>query len=251
MIQDDFIGPPNIYRYRSNVDFTIDELSNSYIYFQNSRLLNDPFDCYHKLLKVPDDKDLIRKWAEKLLKKKDPNISRQVMRAEARKLDLGYWKNTIEQEIEKVVDGFGVGCFSSQPSNLMLWANYSNYHKGLCLRFNIDNSANFFMDLDFVDYQEELSSKDYLPGDSVKHLFYTKSNVWRMEQEYRLIKKPVGKHYFKPEALVGIIFGKDATKEFIFKVMDACNNKYGNLKFYRSLPSKTTFGITIQEICEA
>ena len=58
MNQDDFIGPPYIYRYRQNSEFTLDELLNSYVYFQGRRLLNDPFDCYPKLLKVPHDKKL-------------------------------------------------------------------------------------------------------------------------------------------------------------------------------------------------
>lgn len=248
MFQNEFIGPPNIYRYRSNSEFTIDELSNNYIYFQGRQLLNDPFDCYPKLLQVPDDESQLRKFAEHLLKLQGPNKSRQVIRSEARKHNLAHWKTVFEEQIEKVVDTFGIACFSSQPSNLMLWANYANCHKGLCLRFNVDLSPEFFRDLDFVNYQEELESLPYLPGDRVKHLFYTKSTAWKMEQEYRLIQTPIGKHKFQPESLVGVIFGIDATKEFIFQVMDACGSKYPNLIFYKSHPSESTFGITMQEV---
>ena len=43
-------GKPYVFRYRPNNEFTLEEINDSYIYFQKRELLNDPFDSAPDLI---------------------------------------------------------------------------------------------------------------------------------------------------------------------------------------------------------
>src|SRR5690606_41239683 len=54
-------GPPYLFRYRSNSEFTIDELENNYIYFSDREELNDPYDSIPNLINLTNDKEELKK----------------------------------------------------------------------------------------------------------------------------------------------------------------------------------------------
>jgi hypothetical protein len=245
-------GLPIIYRYRNASENSIDELKNSYVYFPNRTQLNDPFDCYPQLMYISKDSKKLRKFVEKSIQTKGPKLSRKDRRYKTRQLGKSddEIRGIISDTFQEIINKFGIGCFTLSPSNFMMWSHYSNFHKGLCLQFNLEFDKTFFKGINKVNYVEEFERAEYSPQDesNIEHLFYTKSIMWSMEHEIRVIKNSYGKHYFKPESLTGIMFGLQAEQKFIIEVMNICEDKYPNLKYYKSFPAEDFFGIILQEV---
>lgn len=249
-----FVGPPIVFRYRNDSEYTLDELTQSYIYFPDRSQLNDPFDCYPGLLKVSQSPDKLKKLANNLVLRDYKNLPRIERRKKMRELiekpDL--LRNGIHNNLISILNRFGIGCFTFTPSNLMMWSHYSNYHKGVCLQFDINKDKKFFNGLELVKYIDDFLIKEYFldeDSDPLSHLFYTKSSVWSVEHELRLIKMTAGKYNFDKSALVGVIFGMKCEEAFIRKVLESSNNdNYPNLKFYTTEPSKNSFGLVFQEV---
>lgn len=55
------IEPPFAFRFRPDNKYTIDEVLNSYIYFQDPKKLNDPFDCDPRLMSITEDEEKLKK----------------------------------------------------------------------------------------------------------------------------------------------------------------------------------------------
>jgi hypothetical protein len=88
----------------------------------------------------------------------------------------------------------GLLCFSESWSNPVMWAHYSDNHKGLCLGFEIpdpcDGQESVF---DIVKYAEERpvfpANFGTMPDDKrlglVRDILFTKFNHWSYEKEVR------------------------------------------------------------------
>ena len=244
-----FLGPPHIYRYRSENDYAFDELENGYLYFPHRQQLNDPFDCFPNLLKIPSSKTHLRKNLQIHLKK-HLNKSRQEAREIARNSDLKEYHESLVDSYLKTLNSKGIGCFTIDPTNFMMWSHYANYHKGFCLGFDYSKDETYFRSLEAVKYVDKFETKEYLPNQfgELRHLFFTKSSVWKQEKEFRVLKSEFGKHDFSRESLNFIIFGLKCSKETIIKVLDVTEGKYPNVEYYIGSLPKNTFGIVLNKI---
>ena len=100
-----------IFKYYAIKDYHWDALEKKYLWFSKPHYFNDPFDSSIEILK------------------KHSHI------IEAFETKFG--KGIIER-IEKDVKEFGVCCFSTNPSNLHLWKNYSEDNKGYAIAYNTE-----------------------------------------------------------------------------------------------------------------
>jgi hypothetical protein len=103
----------SIFKYYSGDLNSINCLENEYFWFSKPPYFNDPFDCSMEHL-VNRDSQL-------------SNLGKDFIR-----------ENTKE---------FGVCCFSEDPVNLHMWAQYANSYKGFCLEFDKDVIQSFCSDL--------------------------------------------------------------------------------------------------------
>lgn len=104
-------------------------------------------------------------------------------------------------------------CFNKEKAgykNLMIWAHYGDNHRGVCLEINeekfletnkdlFDKQKYFFYDK--IRYKKEEYTPDFrIPNvrenraesffnDYYKELFFTKSECWQEEQEWRILIK--------------------------------------------------------------
>lgn len=109
------------------------------------------------------------------------------------------------QLIENKVNDFGVFSLTKNPFSFDMWNYYGNGHKGLLIEFknNLNEQENFkskdgqVYPIKEVIYVEEyiidiskLSNNEgeFLDKDFNKQFFYTKTNRWVHEQEYRIVK---------------------------------------------------------------
>jgi len=98
----------------------------------------------------------------------------------------------------------GMLCFSSDWRDPVIWAHYSDSHRGLCLGFDIK----YGKQVDYVDHRQPLTNEPYANVD-VQVWLNTKYSSWQYEGEIRqwlTLSEPVKinkkKYYFKP-------FGED------------------------------------------
>lgn len=75
----------------------------------------------------------------------------------------------------------GILCFSESWRNPVLWGNYADKHKGICLGFEVPSDV-----LGKVEYRESrLPIPDVLDEKFLKSLLFIKYKHWNYEQEYR------------------------------------------------------------------
>lgn len=98
--------------------------------------------------------------------------------------------------IDQINENIGVTCFShseteTTPENLLMWAHYSESHRGISVEFK----DNIFSDpfVNKVRYEEKrpLFNAEILTDDSTLHIsdFFFKSKHWKYEAEFRCVKK--------------------------------------------------------------
>ncbi|WP_430412710.1 hypothetical protein [Kordia sp.] len=212
-------GKPYIFRYRSDNDFTLDEIENSYIYFQKRELLNDPFDS------TPDLIELKKNDLKKLFKAFEVLVGKKQVKYIEKKLSPKQLEETIVESIPNFINKHGIACFSLLPGvNMPLLANYANNHKGLYLQYNIDLDSTFFRGLRLMSYQKELKKIpiELLENEEdIFEIFYLKLEDWAYEKELRLIKENFGKYHINRNALRNIICGYNCSEKYIEKVLRA------------------------------
>jgi len=241
-------GKGFIFRYRPNNNYTIDELKNNYIYFSKRQQLNDPYDCYPGMLQISEDKYSLQKHLNRALRTK-PRDQRQGLKRHYES-NNGEYKKLLDNEMSNILNNIGIACFSDLPVNLMMWSQYGNFHKGICLQYELKDDPKFFSPIFEMSYKEELPKFIYNPDFNNDEIFFrvlsTKSRVWEGEREIRVFKSSFGKLNFKPACLRSIVFGINCDWEYMKEVIKATRH-YPDLKIYRSRPHPTEFGLELQE----
>jgi hypothetical protein len=147
------------------------------LFFSNLLKLNDPFELkpHIKKYEVPEN-DMILNMGANLI-----NLSGQAHKSHYA---------TANHQLKDV----GILSLTNREDNLMLWAHYADSHKGIVIEF--DEKHPFFTDsnylhpyllypLDKVFYKPSrpsINSDKYYD----KETFYTKSEDWKYEEEYRI-----------------------------------------------------------------
>ena len=108
------------------------------------------------------------------------------------------------------------------PNNELLWAHYSNSHKGFCIEYDLDMlTENLSRDFDisdkinvsYEDERPEVSETDSL-FQVRKKVFGTKSLAWKYENEVRLVFSKGGlKNLYQKKAISAIYFGLNISLE--------------------------------------
>lgn len=212
-------GKPYVFRYRPDNDFTLDEIKESYIYFQKRELLNDPFDS------TPDLIDLKEVNVEKLLFAFEKLIGKENSNFVTEKLNNNKIEETVTKSIPNFINKHGIACFSMLPGiNMPLLANYANNYKGIYIQYNIDYDSEFFNGLRFMNYQKELNkiTVELMENENdIFNIFFLKHDSWSYEKELRIIKENFGKYHLNRKAIRNIICGFNCSDDYIEKILEA------------------------------
>ncbi|GEC73505.1 hypothetical protein SAMN05443543_104130 [Flavobacterium flevense] len=240
---------PYIFRYRPDNNFTLDEISNSYIYFPNSEKLNDPFDANSEMLDIVYTPSEFQMLFETVFENM-PLEARQYFKKtfENKPEELFAFVNNSKQEF---IGKFGIACFTISELNLLLWASYANNHKGLCIQYNIEYDKEYFSGIRQVEYFKNFEKIKYHPAsnpDGFQDVLFKKFHLWSNEFELRLLKVNEGKFHHKKEAIRNIIFGLRASDEFKSEIVEIIRSKYQHVKLYQPLIFKESFEMGYQEL---
>lgn len=233
--------------------YLLEGLTNHTLFFNNIYNFNDPFEGVFRY-KVSSDYD---KFKEFYL---DHYNGRR------NKLDY-YFNNKIEFEklINKSLDwrynNNAVCCFSdkSKLKDILMWANYSDSHKGVCLIFEVaklslkrkDYIINETVIGDpigpyVVTYTDRYLDLDPLNKELNQDSFLTtKFKKWSNEKEYRFISPRPGNCYFNPNSLLEVIFGLRISPDSKETVKKIVNVGYVNVRFRKINLLSDKFGFTL------
>ncbi len=129
-------APEFLYRYYQFDEFTEKIFVNNEIYFQTPSKFNDPLDsriAYARGSTVEKEQEFLKRNLPLVI----PGLSEQEvsqMSKDPSKVEQFF--NDFCEKQDKRRDELGVYCLTTLRDNILMWAHYSDYHKGFCLEFN-------------------------------------------------------------------------------------------------------------------
>lgn len=196
--------PEIIYKYRDwNNQFHKRILLHNEIYLTSPSEFNDPFDC-----KIPRNflslkSSEIEEFQNKLAQKRyaeNPSINygEQLFQIKTHMSNIKDFQGEDEKAYFKILnENYGIFSLSTTFNVILLWSHYANNHQGFCVGFKEEKLRYFggFVRTGIVAYQtdfpqikpkaQETKEEKY---DRIRIQTTTKSEDWKYEQEYRLIK---------------------------------------------------------------
>ena len=177
MRRDGEVNVNGLYIFRSPTEYILSEITQGEISVSSPDTFNDPFDC------------LIL------------SSIRNVERKELEEMSQKYSNKTFIDELKKI----RVRCFIGAESkingmspvlNPLMWAHYADSHKGICIKYILDNNSPLLKSgllgtltrgrIDHVIYEDKLVE---INNDALDYnnCFLVKNKVWEYEDEYRLV----------------------------------------------------------------
>jgi hypothetical protein len=203
------------------------------VYWPSPAQLNDPFEC-KPTIRAPIIRSALdglkaRRAAKQLLKSQG-----EMSRAEVRARSRGALNAEVmakaavdaTKQLPEAMEKYRLYSLSARKDHLLLWSHYANSHSGICIGF--DASGNDFGLAFEVHYSSELPTSDFFEdshwSETLRSMALTKSDVWKYENEFRLIAEEphpgppqlvVKDHVYKfePQRLVEVIMGCQISAE--------------------------------------
>lgn len=269
-----------LYRYRSNMEYIIDEIEHQYIHLTDLSSLNDPFDSscvvsYEEALKQQYPFSFFLNSCDFLCKYEWYNSVRQDAQAK--------WSDTVSlEEFSSIVSSLipsdipsclkhpasiseiyyerclwfpekrfpagKVACFSERNNSLPMWSYYANSHYGVCFKYDLQ-----MLDLSDPVYEITKNSIHKVWYSDICHedkdgTFspFFKSQEWSHEQEWRLFRTSGDSHLYFPcmtEIYLGVNYS--GTLNDIALAIEKSGHK---IKLYKALPARDSFKLRFMEI---
>ena len=211
-----------IYKYTSLTEYTFKNLLLSQMRFNSPDLMNDQLEGLVKVDNVdfePSDKAIDNFIRSNRLQEFYFNPKQTIKDEGFLNFYMSYW---FRNELCK----YRISCFSTDPTESLMWAHYANKHAGLCMIYNKNKllrslrTYNSSFEIITMQYgikptitlhekEEQIEYKSDIP------IISTKDSNWKYEKEVRifadeknLFEAPKGMSVFiENAALTGIIYG--------------------------------------------
>lgn len=168
-----------------------------------------------------------------------------------------YWKliDSSGPEISKAIkkardiinDKYYITCFSTSADNALMWAHYANKHKGFCIEYDLSKTKDndFLVNLHPVIYSNTRASIppslfDFTDTNNIKIsssnqsisdllcAMLTKSDVWKYEDEWRLLLydevEKLHDNKFSVDSISKIVLGCQIEERYEKELMEICKN---------------------------
>lgn len=251
--------PSKFYKYRSlsgsSAWNTIKTIIDNNIYFSSPASFNDIFDCSPVLNCSSTDEEIKAEYIRLALQgTPTPHINQLKILAESivgnPERDIRHPQARIKMQntIQEVLAKMGVFCVSELKDDILMWAHYSDNHKGICLEFSTDDKI--MQRAAKVQYSRDRPEIDQLNEDkktSAMKALLIKSTHWEYEQEWRIF---TGRAYVGPEpiengTLTGIIFGAMTPQSDIDTIRKLVSMREKPVDLYNAVKSSSKFQIEI------
>ncbi|MCU7492770.1 MAG: DUF2971 domain-containing protein [Ignavibacteria bacterium] len=198
-------------------------------------------------------------------------------------LDIIHHESTINQLKQSTQDlampllweQVGILSLSKKNNDLLMWSYYADSHKGVVFGFNADHHFLSHKDATRlywsgeVEYVESRPSLEIIPDQSdpsrvLKELFYFKYELWKHEQEYRVVRLlresksvtkngspyPIYLFDFPPDMITSITFGcriNAANKNRIFELIKT-RKEYEHITLHEALPDRRSYKLSVNKL---
>lgn len=191
-------GVPSLFHYQPfDVDRLRPILREGTLYFSNPADFNDPWDCqpWFNTTRLSEPA-VIEKHVQyyiRITRAHRPDVPEDEIqrRAAILRTDHGFHRTRIEEcsaaMSAAIRNEYRVYCLTPHGSSELMWAHYTNKHRGICLEFSTRNPM--FCQALQVSYSVDYPMLDLTATDDpdvLAPLLY-KSAVWSYENEYRLV----------------------------------------------------------------
>lgn len=163
------------------------------------------------------------------------------------------WNQNINKVIGDFINKCGISCFAGNNDSILMWSHYTDSHKGICIKFDINEDPEFFILPLQVKYSENYPEYNHIRENRtnlIEKFFQTKAECWKYENEIRVLK-PLqnGNVKFRKEVVKEICFGINTNNEQIlyYKRLIKKNN-FQNVIFNRVKASTNKFELEFEEI---
>lgn len=160
---------------------------------------------------------------------------------------------------EGALCSYAVTCFAREVNNHLMWSHYGPDHRSFCAVFDTEKirSSEGVQMSGPVEYAKQAPCINFLATSNrevIQSAFFTKSDVWKYEQEFRLVFHRQGVFKFPADSLKGIVLGCRAymaIRDYSRRLLETTNlrveqmvesqNKY---RLERILVKKNVFPMT-------
>lgn len=264
--------PPVLYKYRSWNDYTKDFLAKGEIWLSSPSDFNDPFDCQICAKIDTASPAKLRKALMRKLKRSAPHLRQDQRERIVRKRVLKFCDHE-EMRLEKekwknrLNENRGVYSLSATCSNLLMWAHYSQEHKGICVGLSttklLDVSDMIFTEHDIpgalvkVEYAEDypiidVLADDYESGEWMDKAVSIKSLDWKYEEEYRLIIAAESiserKCCLPVDSITEVIIGVRSDEPMKKEVLSLLREHNLNAKIFQAELADLKFGLKLRPL---
>lgn len=261
-----------LYRYRTNIDFIVDEIENDHVYLSPIDALNDPFDSSfattvdEAIVKVETLGYYLSRCyflhSEKYFDAVKANLSSCL----DDELSLGDFANLVAAEIKKhgghypasaIANNYckfslpyvpkrincgNVTCFSETWESVPMWSYYADSHRGVCMKYDFNlldrekqSHRNILTSLQKVWYSQ------YRPFDKDGEFSpFIKGLQWAHEQEWRLFRQFGSKFVVLP-CLTELYLGINFDFANIDRIMDAVKKSPRKIAVFVLRPHPDTY----------
>jgi hypothetical protein len=144
----------------------------------------------------------------------------------------------------------GVYCLSADRASLLMWAHYSDCHKGFCLGFTTTHKP--FAKAKEITYARKLPVASFVvdPQDEfIKKMLLTKSREWSYEKEWRIIDDETpGLVQYQADSLVEAIFGLEMKESDKAALRRYAKKGKCQVRFFQARRKRGRYGLTFAEV---
>ena len=243
-----------LYKFYSYNVHSLSVLINNKVWFSKPEALNDPFDIDIDFISPISPDNFVHMM--KVLKN-NGMISREQFEDYEQNIPDHEALNEISEIMNKKFRDdrkkWGVFCMCEHPTNILMWSNYADHHKGFCVQF-IRNEKSELAEIEKtrpVNYSCKYPSPDPFSDNGMEklfdELFFTKAKNWEYEKEWRMLNEEGGIELPVPGEITAIIFGlkspaqeRETIKNILF------HRKH--IRFLKTIKVKNRYELEIVEV---
>jgi len=180
----------------------VDCLLNEEVSFSPPSRFNDPFDLRPVFAPVTDEdflKRIYKQGSSEITEARFsglPSAKKEELENKLEKLSIAFYRlqadkyaQAYQQTFPTTLDRYvGILCFSAINDNLLMWAHYTDSHKGFALEFDSEHDEfKKLGDLYEVKYDKIRAVVDPVKPPTIE-FYIRKSLEWGYEREYRLLR---------------------------------------------------------------
>jgi hypothetical protein len=215
--------PRYLYKYRSlsgkERQHTRAAINDVELFFAPPSTINDPFEFRFRVQAHGSREEWIG-FMRTMIQRRDPDADRWEAFLKAAGVVAHEGPNGLSQIArsfppvlwKRIESEAGILSLTSQPADILMWAHYADMHRGVCIELDTTLAEDFFDEVQPVRYAHDIPVVDafkFLEEETASAVFLTKSDHWKYEQEWRVVRVPEGSGVarYPPEALVRVILG--------------------------------------------